>query len=65
MEFVCQVHGFSIVAPHLERKVLLLHLVISTAFLQRALALPSRTCLYLMNSWSFAMDILLSFCLGS
>ena len=33
------------------------------AFWRRALSFPSRTCLHLTKSQSFAMDILLSLCL--
>ena len=34
-------------------------------FREELLFFPSRTCLHLTNSWSFAIDIFLSFCLGS
>ena len=57
LDFVCQVHDFSIAALLLERWVLLLHLFVFLG------VFPSKTCLHLTNYQSFAMDILLSLCL--
>ena len=66
LDFVPQVHDFSIAALHLERywSAFVTFGRYSWPFSRRTLAFPSRTCLHLTNSRSFAMDILLSFCLS-
>ena len=54
----------SIGALHLGQQVLLLHLVVFCSLSREELLLfPPRTCLHTINSLSFAVEILLSFCL--